>query len=476
MGRPRRCWRGEHLALEEALQRLEARGAHSSGCRSLTLFTRRCSNPCSTASKRSRRSIPHQSPRLPFISNRTGKRIAEPMSWGRHWREHARDPVQFLDGVASLCGEGVLLFLELGPQPVLLAMARSSPHAPSDGMWLASLSKRLGDWQQMLESFAHLAVRGVPVQLEGLDQGYARRRVPLPNYPFQRSSFWFRPGTSEHRHAPAGQRALLGKRLSCAVEQRIFASEFAPDEPAYLNDHRVRGTAIFPATAFLELALEAARERGFLAAEISDASFEVPVVFKDDSPQKLQVVVNPATPQSPPSVQIFKSSLVNSEESWVLAATATIQTQGSKQAIAAERLRTVRDRVTHPVDVEKFYQQLKAVGLEYGPAFRGVCELYRSDGEALARIDLTEKLPQAAWDEYVIHPALLDACAHPIGVALGPLEEERERLLLLPAYVKRLAVFRPPTASVWSHVRLWAEDSRGPSGRRNLYRRRGVGC
>ena len=42
----------------------------------------------------------------------------------------------------------------------------------------------------MLKTLAHLYLRGVPVNWTGFDRPYARRKLSLPTYPFQRERYW----------------------------------------------------------------------------------------------------------------------------------------------------------------------------------------------------------------------------------------------------------------------------------------------
>src|SRR3546814_18153466 len=55
-------------------------------------------------------------PRIPLVSNLTGAPV-EAFD-GAYWREHAREPVRFADGVERPAGVGCNVFLETGPQPV----------------------------------------------------------------------------------------------------------------------------------------------------------------------------------------------------------------------------------------------------------------------------------------------------------------------------------------------------------------------
>src|SRR6185369_16799064 len=99
-----------------------------------------------------------QAPRIGFVSNVTG-RLAGPdeLRDPRYWRRHVRQTVRFADGVAALQAAGAEVFVEVGPSPTLLGLARRClPEAP--GPWLPSLRKGRDDWAQMLETLGALWV------------------------------------------------------------------------------------------------------------------------------------------------------------------------------------------------------------------------------------------------------------------------------------------------------------------------------
>src|SRR6202034_3037594 len=76
-----------------------------------------------------------QAPKIRLVSNATG-RIADPKQITRtdYWRRHVREPVRFAQGMQTLAEEGCRVFLELGPSPVLVAMAQQSIEA-TDLLW-----------------------------------------------------------------------------------------------------------------------------------------------------------------------------------------------------------------------------------------------------------------------------------------------------------------------------------------------------
>jgi acyl transferase domain-containing protein/SAM-dependent methyltransferase len=134
--------------------------------------------------------IKFSKPRIALISNLTAQPVTgEEMCRPDYWRRHLCEPVRFSESIATLIRQGFSTFVEIGPRPVLLGMAR--PLVPEDSAaWLPSLRTNVDDSAQMLESLSLLYIRGAKVDWEGFDRGRSRRRLPLPTYPFQRARYW----------------------------------------------------------------------------------------------------------------------------------------------------------------------------------------------------------------------------------------------------------------------------------------------
>ena len=86
----------------------------------------------------------------PWISNVTGLAITAAPD-AAYWRKHARQPVRFAEGMASLDALGIDVFLEIGPDPVLLSLARrtATRSSRSSGCpaWTASTPRSCADGQ-----------------------------------------------------------------------------------------------------------------------------------------------------------------------------------------------------------------------------------------------------------------------------------------------------------------------------------------
>ena len=128
-------------------------------------------------------------PQIQMVSNLSGKaagvnEISRP-DW---WIEQVRRPVRFAESIQTLEQLGCEIFVEVGPQPVLLGMAQLC--LSGKRKLLPSLRRDKADWNQLLESLATLFVNGIDVDWAGFDRSYSRRKVQLPTYQFQRKRYW----------------------------------------------------------------------------------------------------------------------------------------------------------------------------------------------------------------------------------------------------------------------------------------------
>jgi acyl transferase domain-containing protein/acyl carrier protein len=193
-------------------------------------------------------SVAYSRPRIGVISNVTGTRAtASELGSAAYWRMHVRGTVQFASGVQALVDDGISAFVEIGPSATLLGLAQACG-APPDASWLPSLRRDRDAWSTLIESLSTLFVRGAEIDWKGFDAGYARRKLALPTYPFQRDRYWVdakaadpptstadcfyeltwreAPRASTGAVAPAGSRVVLSDaaqdadRIAAALEQR----------------------------------------------------------------------------------------------------------------------------------------------------------------------------------------------------------------------------------------------------------------
>ncbi|MBD2117848.1 MULTISPECIES: type I polyketide synthase [Microcystis] len=132
--------------------------------------------------------ISYKTPQLDWISTVTGEEISQAVTED-YWCQQVRQCVQFAPAIETLASQGYNLFIEIGSHPILTRLGQKTL-ANADYLWLSSLQRGQDDWQILLQSVAKLAVSGVNIDWNGFDKDYARLRLPLPTYAFQKQPYW----------------------------------------------------------------------------------------------------------------------------------------------------------------------------------------------------------------------------------------------------------------------------------------------
>ncbi|MFF2808890.1 type I polyketide synthase, partial [Streptomyces sp. NPDC058000] len=149
--------------------------------------------------------LSYAAPRIPVISNVTGApATGDDLVTADYWVRHVRQAVRFADGIGALDRLGVTTYLELGPSPVLTAMARQTLTGPRTAL-LPALRPGRDEPTALTEALAHAFTHHVPADwptaLAALFPGAAT--VDLPTYAFQRERHWIAPSTTSGGAAPA---------------------------------------------------------------------------------------------------------------------------------------------------------------------------------------------------------------------------------------------------------------------------------
>ena len=404
----------------------------------------------------------YSQPKIKLISNLTAEEATAEIATPQYWCRHILKPVNFTASMATLASQGYRTFLEIGAKPTLLSMGR---HCLKDTdrsetiQWLPSLRPKRSDWQQLLESLAQLYVRGVSVNWAGFERDYSRSKISLPTYPFQRQRFWFEVTTKNLQPRPwrppgktesDSLHPLLGQRLNSALKEIQFESQISRDTPAFLQDHQIYGTAIAPATAYLEMALTAGKtvfKTDNLVLE--DVVIQQALPLPEAQNKTVQLILTPEDSKAY-SFQVFSLDSEGSEPTWIVHATGKVlvieDSNASRIDIAA-----LQAKYTEPVSVERHYQQFQSRGMEYGSNFQAIAQLWKqSDNTALGQIQLPETL-ESESQQYQLHPVLLDASFQVLGAVF--LDDESPDAYL-PMKVQRLSIYGCAGSRLWSQVQI----------------------
>jgi acyl transferase domain-containing protein len=311
--------------------------------------------------------------------------------------------------------------IELGPDPVLIAMAQEclSAAVPDLAPALAStLRQGRPEAESLVLTLATALTAGAKIEWPTFFKGTGAKRVPLPTYPFQRRHYWLSPsagagnldaaglGDADHPllgavvEEPTGQGLALSGRISLATHP-------------WLSDHAVAGTVLLPGTACLELALRAGEAAG--APSVGELTLQAPLVVPADATVQLRVSVGDPDEHGRRQLSIHSrrqgAEGIEAEIEWAENASGLLS---AEQPPRPEPDGAWPPAGAEPLGVEDLYQRFAELGFEYGPSFQGLTAAWKQGEEVYAEVSLPEEhSPEAG--RFAMHPALFDAAHHAIA-------------------------------------------------------------
>ncbi len=411
---------------------------------------------------------------VPIYSTVTGQ-VASGLSFDPpYWSSNLRQPVLFSTAVQQLLEYGHDTFLEVSPHPILLSSIQQEfRHAGIEGAAIASLRREEEEGKVLAGSLGILYSLGYPIEWSGI---YPKpgRSVQLPSYPWQRERCWMDPpagevvGQSRSQYVSrdgAGKHSLLGPHFKSAqTETHFWEGALDRSSLSYLDDHRVEGVAILPAALYVEMALAAAAEafpsQSFV---LKDVEFRKALFIPDAETRTIQVILSPGADASA-SVHIYSCSrdAEQANRSWTLHATAKVCTEpdlGIAPVIEREALARVRAQCSEHISGQDYYLRLRKRGVEYGPTFQSITQLWRCDGEMVGEVRVPDQ-PHKEFSVRQFHPALLDACFQTLGSGVASQATENdEQGIYMPTHIDEIRIHGGPGLHLWTHACLQERDA-----------------
>jgi len=333
---------GALAELAEVLAHARQAGIHTSELKVSHGFHSPLMRPMLDAFRAVLDTVAFHSPRRPILSNLTGELAGDEMACAAYWLDHVMAPVQFQRSLETLKSRHETILLELGPRPLLTALARRV--LGGETVAAASLRKGRDDVEQMSKAVASLYVQGVGMDWAAFHQPCKRVKQTLPSYPFQRERHWIKPArpATVSTGSPRSGGHLLGERLPQAAHQpdtfiwRIDAGR----ERRYLWEHSLMGNFVWPISAQMELALAAARESlGVERCEIAAFDFQQILYSLDPGMQQVQAILVKTGDRSADfSLYSRFESGDGVEHPWVLNSRARIQADAGQTSASAEHV------------------------------------------------------------------------------------------------------------------------------------------
>ncbi|TQM77776.1 acyl transferase domain-containing protein [Saccharothrix saharensis] len=311
-----------------------------------------------------------------------------------YWVRQAREAVRFAQAVDWLRERGVTAFLEIGPHPTLVPTGVMRRDHDEPGRVLAALGRL---WEQ------------------GADwrPPAPRAHLDLPAHPFRHERFWLVPSVPADV-AGAGLDPVDHPLLRAAVKLPdgqgvVLTGVLAATTHPWLAEHTVLGTALLPATGFVELALHAGGHVG--CPVLAELVLEAPLPLQDTT--HVQVTVGAPDPTGRRAVTLHSRTTTDPDD-WTRHATGALVPE---PATPPGGPTTWPPAGATPVDITTLYDTLADAGYDYGPTFRGLRAIWRHGDDLHAEVAFPAD--HAHLSGYGLHPALLDAAIQPLTLLTG---------------------------------------------------------
>ena len=315
--------------------------------------------------------IPSLSPQpghTTFVSTVTGSAIDGQLLDATYWWRNVREPIAFEAAVNVALEAGSNIFIEISPRPILSTyVTETAKQISASAVVLPTLARPgLGDGidpvkRSALRAMSHgTKTASVEGQLRGITG------IDLPPLPFENASY--RPNLTSDginvfgRDHADGPYTLLGWRTdpNASVWKNHIDALLFPD----LAGHVVDGKSIIPGSAFIEIAIQAARGYyGTPEVEITNLEIFRPLELRDNRMSELLTRISPETGM----IEIASREYM-SEDGWTIHATAR-----SRRTVGLSRkteLNVVPLGKAHSIVAVEAYETARRFGLDYAPCFQ----------------------------------------------------------------------------------------------------------
>ena len=435
---------GEATAVREIVSSLESEKIKTKQLQVSQAFHSPLMEPMLAEWEAVAKELTYHQPEIPVISNVTGTIADKSITTAKYWVDHVRLPVRFAEGMDALQKQGVEIFLEVGPKPILLGMGRRC--LPKDvGVWLPSLrpehiplqssleSARSEDFSQMLSSLGELYVRGVKVDWVEYDGEYSRQKVILPTYPFQRQRYWI-DNYSRGRNSVSvssnngfvteegTSNPLLGRKLLLPFAQQFrFQTKLTPEFPSYVKDHRYYGKIVVAGASHIVLGLLAGKEAlNSDSCVVENIEFLQILGADETSSRTVQILLDQEkeTEYTYQLISCEAGTEYDPSTVWTVHAKAKVRSVNNSE-LPKENIdiAAVKNRCIQSLSSDEYYstalEPMKG-DFHLGPTFQWTEQAWISSTEGLVKVKAGENNEE--MQEYWPHPGMVDSGIVPVAL------------------------------------------------------------
>lgn len=411
---------------------------------------------------------------IEYFSSVTGdhKQLSE--LGASYWVENMLGEVKFSDSLHRLCltatagkktrkrkaGSNIHTIVEIGPHsalagPIKQILQADDRFVDNPIAYQTALVRKSSAVDTTLTLASKLVLAGYPVNLSACNNPLGTDTsvlVDLPAYSWNHSnSYWAESRVSKtFRGRKYARTDILGApdKNANPLEPR-WRNIVRTSEIPWIKDHKVQTNTVYPAAGYLAMAIEAAHQRaeergaaisGYKLREVSIG--QALVIPEQSGEAETLITLRPYPEGTRLSSDIWDEFYVYSvteDERWTehCHGLISVQKQISPNEVTGDlqirseiaddlkAMSSIKARCDTGLDIPSFYEQLTAIGLEYGPTFANVKSAMIGPNVCVASIaisDTASTMPMGFQYPVIIHPATLDSMFHGLFAALTSTE------------------------------------------------------
>nr|WNS47916.1 CapA [Capnodium sp. TTI-000886] len=381
---------------------------------------------------------------------------------GPYWVANMVKPVLFSEAIeCSLWRAGPFnLAAEIGPHPALKGPAsQTMKTALGSILPFATLMRRgyddveafsggLGYIWAYLGDFVDFA--GFRKAIHGPDTVTPQIMKGLPSYSWDHKRVYWKESRPSRRYrlADKAPHELLGRRMGDDADSDLrWRNILKLNELPWLRGHAFQGQALFPTSAYMAMAIQAAIEiagdRPIKLIEIQDLVIPRGLPLSEDHPGVESIFTVKKFDNVETNQNVFQGDFTcltcSSDATGVLEKRAggVLSIFFGTPSLEVLPSRAPGKSGLTSVGTKEYYESLLSIGLDYQGVFRGIISVQRTMGYGTTK---------ASWkrsdigDQYVMHPGPLDVAFHSIIAALCSPMSGALWAPYLPVKVGRLSV------------------------------------
>ena len=308
---------------------------------------------------------------------------------------------------------------------------------------------------------------GEDVKWESLYTETRPCRIGLPTYPFARERYWVTDAPIPERRTltNAQLHPLIGYNSSTLKEVRFISS--LPDTAFYAVDHKVNDERFFPGAGFLEMACIAGNIAGEQRVrKIKDIVWVQPLIFLT-RPQTLQTSlkhIGDTVEYTISSADDDNETIIHSEgrldfsDDWTKLAEPRADTEDRIP------IQALKAQCGKPQQAAAFYRRFSDYGLQYGPSFQTLQEIYINGVFALSKLKMPDHL-KGDFEQFILHPSIIDGALQTIAALAGGADSTAPHV---PFALDEVEIVHPLSQTCYAYAEYADSQMRNHTGARKF--------